>query len=277
MRRWIAVLWQASFLIIAGVLYFLFVLPRWNELTGDWSHGLGTAMRIVTGVLIGLAALPVTLTLVKTRKPEYGTPALALSLRVWSIVLHVLAGVLIAGAAIAEIWLSLDNVGQWLFGIYGAAAAIALLGALGFYLAYVAELPPPPPKPLKPKGRKRGRGRRKAAEAESPDAESQDADADDALVTSDQDVVEDAPISDSEESDGATETVEAPLPAGATEITEAQEATEVTETTAEAETAAEDHDDATAEQSGKLRNRRPSGKTSARLRRRSRGGVAVED
>jgi hypothetical protein len=286
MRRWIAVLWQASFLVIAGVLYFLFVLPRWNEFTGDWSHGLGTAMRIVTGVLIGLAALPVTFTLVKTRKPEYGTPALALSLRLWSIVLHVLAGVLIAGAAIAEIWLSLDNVGQWLFGVYGAAAAIALLGALAFYLAYVAELPPPPPKPLKSKGRKRGRGRRKAAEAESPDDDADEAvvTSDDAVVTSDQDVVtsdqdvvEDAPISDSEESDSATETVEAPIPAGATEITEAAEAAEVTETAAEAETAAEDHGDAPEEKSGKLRNRRPSGKTSSRLRRRSRGGVAVED
>ena len=37
---------------------------------------------------------------------------------------HVLAGVLIIGTAISEIWLSLDAAGQWLFGIYGAAAAI---------------------------------------------------------------------------------------------------------------------------------------------------------
>ena len=273
MRRWIAVLWQASFLVIAGVLYFLFVMPRWNELTGDWSHGLGTAMRIVTGVLIGLAALPVAFTLVKTRKPEYGTPALALSLRVWSIVLHVLAGVLIVGAAIAEIWLSLDNVGQWLFGIYGAAAAIALLGALAFYLAYLAELPPPPPKPLKPKERKRGRGRRKVA-----DADSSDDDADETVATSDEDSPEDS-IADSEdeESDSAAETVEAPVPAGATEITEASEASELTDTAAEPEPASEDQDDAPGEESGKLRNRRPSGKTSSRLRRRSRGGVAVED
>ncbi len=266
MRRWIAVLWQASFLVIAGVLYFLFVMPRWNELTGEWSHGLGTAMRIVTGVLIGLAALPVAFTLVKTRKPEYGTPALALSLRVWSIVLHVLAGVLIVGAAIAEIWLSLDDVGQWLFGIYGAAAAIALLGALAFYLAYLAELPPPPPKPLKSKERTRGRGRRKVA--------------DEAVVTSDADDIEDSPgdaVVDTadEESDSAAETVEAPRPAAetveaprpaaetveaprprpstpTTEITEAGEATET-----EAEDAAED--DATDEESGKLRNRRPGG------------------
>src|ERR1700760_2005424 len=151
MRRWIAVLWQASFVFIGAVLYFLFVLPRWDELTRDWSHGLGTAGRIVSGLLIGLAALPVTFTLIKTRKPEYGTPQLALSLRVWSIVLHVLAGVLIVGTAISEIWLNLDAAGQYLFAIYGGAAAIAVLGIFAFYLSFVAELPPPPPKPIKAK------------------------------------------------------------------------------------------------------------------------------
>ncbi|HET7741331.1 MAG TPA: hypothetical protein VFL67_11850, partial [Mycobacterium sp.] len=145
MRRWIAVLWHASFLVLAGVLYFFFVLPRWNELTGAWSETLGTAMRIVCGVLIGLSALPVVFTWLRTRKPEYGTPTLALTLRVCSIALQVLAGVLIVGAAISEIWLSLDSAGAWLFGIYGAAAAIALLAVSAFYLAYVAEMPPPPP------------------------------------------------------------------------------------------------------------------------------------
>src|SRR5882757_5821384 len=127
MGRTVAVVWHASFSIAAGVLYFFFVLPRWPELLGDTSHTLGTVLRIITGALIGLAALPVVFTLLRTRKPEYGTPRLALSLRLWSIVLHVLAGVLIIGAAISEIWLSLDSVGPWLFGIYGAAAAIALL------------------------------------------------------------------------------------------------------------------------------------------------------
>ena len=108
-------------------------------------------LRIVTGALIGLAALPVVFTLLRTRRPEFGTPQLALTLRTSSIALHVLAGVLIIGTAISEIWLDLDSAGQWLFGIYGAAAAIALLGMFAFYLAFVAELPPPPPKPLKPK------------------------------------------------------------------------------------------------------------------------------
>lgn len=154
MRRGIALLWHASSLVLAGVLFFLFVLPRWFELTGQWPVALGTVMRIVCGLLIGLTALPVVLTLVRTRKPELGTPTLALSLRVWSIVGHLAAAVLILGAAISEIWLDLDDAGQWLFGIYGAAAAIALLGAFAFYLAFVAELPPPPPKPLKVKAEK---------------------------------------------------------------------------------------------------------------------------
>jgi len=151
MSRTVAVVWHASFSVAAGVLYFFFVLPRWPELLGDTSHTLGTVLRIVTGALIGLAALPVVFTLLRTRRPEFGTPQLALTLRTSSIALHVLAGAVIIGAAIAEIWISLDSAGQWLFGIYGAAAAIALLGIFAFYLAFVAELPPPPPKPLSPR------------------------------------------------------------------------------------------------------------------------------
>ena len=161
MGRRVATLWHASFSIAAGVLYFFFVLPRWPELMGDTSHTLGTVARIVAGVLIALAALPVVFTLLQSRKPEFGTPQLALTLQTGAIVAHVLAGVLIVGTAISEIWLSLDNVGQWLFGIYGAAAAVAVLGIFGFYLSFVAELPPPPPKPLKPKKDKKQRRRRK--------------------------------------------------------------------------------------------------------------------
>ncbi len=159
MGRRVATFWHATFSIAAGVLYFFFVLPRWWELMGDTSHTLGTAARIVAGVLIALAALPVVFTLLRVRKPEYGTPQLALTLQTSSIVAHVLAGVLIVGTAISEIWLNLDNVGQWLFAIYGAAAAIALLGIFGFYLSFVAELPPPPPKPIKPKKDKRSADR----------------------------------------------------------------------------------------------------------------------
>src|SRR5215217_4416864 len=168
MTRTVAVVWHASFSFAAGVLYFFFVLPRWWELSGDTSHTLGTVLRIVTGALIGLAALPVVFTLLRTRRPEFGTPQLALRLRTSSIALHVLAGVLIIGTAISEIWLSLDSAGAWLFGIYGAAAAIALLGIFAFYLAFVAEMPPPPPKPLKPKAKKASRrGRRKATDAQA--------------------------------------------------------------------------------------------------------------
>jgi hypothetical protein len=169
MSRAVAVVWHASFSVAAGVLYFCFVLPRWWELTGDTSHTLGTVLRIVTGALIGLAALPVVFTLLRTRRPEFGTPQLALRLRTTSIVLHVLAGVLILGTAISEIWLSLDSAGQWLFGSYGAAAAIALLAIFAFYLAFLAELPPPAPKPLKPKKAKQGRRARRKAAMEAAD------------------------------------------------------------------------------------------------------------
>ena len=130
MGRTVAVVWHASFSIAAGVLYFFFVLPRWPELIGDTSHTLGTVLRIITGALIGLAALPVVFTLLRTRRPEFGTPQLALTLRTSSIALHVLAGALIIGTAISEIWFTLDSAGQWLFGIYGAAA----VGAANAYL-----------------------------------------------------------------------------------------------------------------------------------------------
>ena len=70
MGRKVAVAWHASFSIAAGVLYFFFVLPRWPELMGTTSHTLGTVLRIVTGAVIGLAALPVVFTLLRTRKPE---------------------------------------------------------------------------------------------------------------------------------------------------------------------------------------------------------------
>lgn len=259
MSRTIAVVWHASFSVIAGVLYFFFVLPRWYELSGDIPHTLGTAMRIVVGVLIGLAALPVVFTLLRTRRPEFGTPKLALTLRTWSIVLHVLAGALIIGAAISEIWLSLDDAGRWLFGIYGAAAAIALLGICAFYLAFVAEMPPPPPKPVKVKAPKQRRRRRKGAE-EAEDVET---------------------IDSSEES--VQEAQEA-QEAGATEETEeAQEAQEAVEAEVEAPEAATEEAPGTAaeepeegeETDGKLRNRRPE--PARRRRRRLRGGVAVDD
>jgi hypothetical protein len=274
MRRWIAVLWHASFFVIAGALYFFFVLPRWFELTGAWPVGLGLAMRIVCGALIGLAALPVVLTFLRTRKPEFGTPQLALSLRFWSIVLHVLAGALIVGAAVSEIWVSLDAAGQTLFGIYGAAAAVAVLGALAFDLAYAAELPPPPPKPLRPKGktRRRGRGSDDEDQAEATeDVVEDEADATDATVAS-----EDNPEADEHEDASTPVTLEKAEPAE-----ETGEVSEVTETTATEESStngtgnAEESD--TDEPDSKLRNRRPNGKSTSRLFGRSRRGVALDD
>jgi MFS family permease len=239
MRRGIASLWHASSLVLAGVLFFLFVIPRWFELTGQWPGTLGTVLRIVCGVLVGLTALPVVLTLARTRKPELGTPALALSLRVWSIIGHVAAGVLITGAAISEIWLDLDTAGQWLFGIYGAAAAIALLAAFAFYLAFVAELPPPPPKPLKVKAEKQSRRGRDA----------------------------DAPVAADEPAGDADETTEDPDSAESA----AADSAETAETEDEPE-AAEPAEKTTSDE-GKLRNHRPSGKS---RRGRTRGGVATD-
>jgi hypothetical protein len=271
MSRKIAVAWHASFSIAAGVLYFFFVLPRWPELTGATSHTLGTVLRIVTGALIGLAALPVVFTLLRTRKPELGTPQLALTLRTSSIGLHVLAGVLLIGTAISEIWLSLDSAGRWLFGIYGAAAAIALLGVFAFYLSFVAEMPPPPPKPLKPKAKKAGRrGRRKSIEAQASGDTEGTAEAPEAEAAPE---TEEATADDSEptEAEAPAEAEEQPA-----EVTaEKEDDAAGTETQAKAEETVGVTGDQSA--NGGLRNRRTSGKISLRKRKRSRGGVAVDD
>lgn len=249
MRRPVAILWHASFLVLAGLLYFFFALPRWNELTGDWSHSLGTSMRIVCGLLVALSALPVLFTRQRTALPEYATPELAQSLRTWSIVLHIVAGVLIIGAAISEIWLTLDQAGTWLFGIYGGAAGLSLLAALAFYLAFVAELPPPPPAPLKVKeGTRRGRGKDDAAGDEAPAVTAEaDSESDEkAEEETDEDAAEAAETDDAGNADEA-ESDEAAKTSG-----------EETADTNEDEAEEKATDDAPA---GKLRNRR-SGKGS---------------
>ena len=250
MRRWIAVTWHASFFLVAAALYFVFVLPRWWELTGVWSPTLGMTMRIVDGLFVGLAALPVVFTWLSTRKPEFGTPALALSLRLGSIVLHVLAGVLIVGTAVAEHWLNLDRAGQWLFGIYGAAAALAVLGVLGFQLAFVAELPPPPPKPIKLKSPSTRRGRRNSKEQT--------------------DVVEETDAVEVDEVEAPAETADSD-DAEAEPREPAQEAEQVSSD--ELSHADSGSDDAP---EGKLKNRRPGGRSATRFRRRS-GGVALDE
>ena len=234
--------------VLAGVLYFLFVLPRWWELMGDTTHTLGTVLRIVTGVLFVLAALPVLLTLLRSRRPEYATPTPALRLRLSSVVLHVLAGVLIVGTAVAEIWVSLTAGGPWLFGVYGAAAAVAILGLVAFYLAYTAELPPKAPKPKKEKKAKKKRG--KAADVEDS------ADAEDTATEGT--TVDTETVAEPEE---AEETAAVDEPAEEASTLDDEQSAEVS---AEAEP-----------QAGALRNKRPTGKTSHRLRRRNR--VAADD
>ncbi len=261
-RKWF-VLWHALSAIAAGALYFFCVLPRWYELMGDMPHGLAMAGRIASGALIALAALPVVFVLLRSRKPELGTPQLALSIRVWSIVGHVLAGVLIIGTAISEIWLHLDAAGRYLFGIYGAAAAIAVLGIFAFYLSFVAELPPPPPKPIKARKPKKRRLRReKGAEADEADeAEAAEA-ADEAAEADEAEAADTEEAEEAEEVEGVTAEEDEETPEAAEENVEA-----------EAEPTAEPEDS-----QGGLRNRRPTGKGSHRMRRRrTRGGVAVDE
>ncbi|OBK85965.1 hypothetical protein A5649_21780 [Mycolicibacter heraklionensis] len=219
MSRTVATVWHASLSTLAAILYFLFVLPRWWELTGFSPHVLGTVMRVLLGLLVGAMALPVAAVLKQSRKPEYGTPQLALSLRTGSIVAHLVAAVLIAGTAVSEIWLSLDSFGVWLFGIYGAAAAIALLGIGAFYLAFVAELPPPPPKPIKPKAEKQPkRGRRRGKKSD-------DAKAEDAEDAEDSEGPEDSEEADTDESDDTADADAA--------VADEPEATEIVESTGE--------------------------------------------
>jgi hypothetical protein len=265
MGRRSATFWHATSSVAAGVLYFFFVLPRWPELMGDTSHALGTAARIIAGVLIALAALPVVFTLLQSRKPEFGTPALTLTLRTWSVVAHVVAGVLIVGTAISEIWLNLDSVGQWLFGIYGAAAAIAVLGIFTFYLSFVAELPPPPPKPLKPKKEKKQRRRRKTDDEAEDSTDADEEDSDEAAEANDEaETAEDGgePKDDAAESPNV-ESAEVEADSTAEEAPATEDAVQTADTVAD-------------DSAGGLRNRRPTGKGSHR-RRRSRRGVAVDE
>ena len=267
MSRTVAVIWHALFSIAAGVLYFLFVLPRWWELSGDTSHTLGTVLRIVAGALIGLAALPVVFTWLRTRRPEFGTPQLALRLRLSSIVLHVLGGILIVGTAISEIWLTLDEAGRWLFGIYGAAAAISLLGVFSFYLAFIAELPPPSPRPLKKRERTRRWRRRteKNEEAEEPITVETANDVDEAEESGEAqggDVAEEAETMEAETETGAETGIEAD---------------ETSDDETDGDTTAPDDTLAAESGRGGLRNRRPTDKPRRPRLRRKSGGVTVED
>jgi hypothetical protein len=174
MQRRAATALHLALFLLGVILYFVFVLPRWWVLTGDIPTSLATVGRIAAGVPIAAAGVPVALYLRESLKTEGGTPELALRLRAWSAVLHVVAGVLIVLTAIAEIWLGLGTAGPWLFAVYGAAAAIATLGIAALYLSRVAEKPPAEPKPSKPakppKAPKENKQKRRKRDAEIDDA-----------------------------------------------------------------------------------------------------------
>lgn len=186
MGRRAATALHLGLILLGAVLYVVFVLPRWWVLTGDVPTTLATAGRIAAALPVGAAAVPVWLTLQQSMKPSLQTPELALRLRAWSAVLHVAAAVLIMLAAITEIWLSLEVGGPWLFGVYGAAAAITILAVAAFYLSFVAEKPPAPPKPpkatkvktpkVKTPKKKGGKARETPRAADPVDLESNDED-----------------------------------------------------------------------------------------------------
>ncbi|MGK2879599.1 MAG: hypothetical protein ACSLE6_01960 [Mycobacterium sp.] len=245
MGRRVALIWHASMAVAALALYFFFVLPRWPEMMGVTTPALGLILRIVCGVFIGVAALPVVFTQMRTSKPEFSTPQLALTLRLWSVLLQVVAGVLIVGTAVSEIWVDLDRFGQILFGIYGAAAALAVLGFFAFYLSLVAELPPPPPKPITEKKEKKKfslRRRSKASEDETDEDETDEDETD-----------KDDDITDETEANEAV-----------TVVPEADDAD------AEPEPEPEPSDEIKELAGAGLRNRRPSGKSGNHRRGRVR-------
>ena len=167
MQRRAATTLHLALSLVGAVLYLLFVLPRWWVLTGDFPDTLATVGRIAAGVPIALAAVPVVLNLRQSITPKLNTPELALRLRAWSGVLHVVAGVLLILTAIAEIWTGMGAAGPWLFAVYGAAAAIAVLAVLAFYLSFIAEQPPRPPKPAKPVKVKKPRTKRTRTRTEA--------------------------------------------------------------------------------------------------------------
>lgn len=226
---------------LGAVLYFLFIIPRWWVLTGDFPATLGTVGRIAAGVPIAAAAVPVMLALQRSLTSEPKAPELALRLRAWSAVLHVVAGMLIIATAVVEIWLRLEVAGPWLFAVYGAAGAIAALAILAFVLSFTAEKPPAPAKPAKakadkPKKEKRSRKRGTATDETVTAPEVEDAPPD--IEVNETPETEETSSPDSEEAD-AVEPVEV----------------EVTPT--------ED----TEPESGALLNQRPTGKKRHRLRR----------
>lgn len=180
---------HAALSLIAGLLFFFFALPRWPELNGSTGHTFGTWMRIISGALLAAAGVPALTAWRQTRRPEFATPQLALTLRAAAFTGSFLAGALVTGTAIAEIWLNLDRFGIWEFGVYGAAAAIGILAFAAYHLAFVAERPAPErtPRPAKTKAATPDTG--DSEDAETPDTEDaeapEDTDVDEAVAPED--------------------------------------------------------------------------------------------
>ena len=234
-----------------GVLYFLFVLPRWWELMGDTSHTLGTVLRIVTGVVIALAALPVLLTLIRTRKPELGDPAVGAA-----------DAAMVDDPARHRRSADRGDGGRGDLAQPGHRRAVALRRLRRGRRA----------RPSGDAGVLSGVRRRAAAEAGQGEEATQEARqenrrghrrglgrGDDRQRRRVDELRGDA--DESEETEAAEETADDETPAEVSAETPAE---------AEAESEAEP-------EAGALRNKRPSGKTSHRLRRRNRGGVALDD
>ena len=271
-------------LVLLGVgLYVVFILPRWWVLTGDIPATSATVGRIVAGLPIGAAAVPVWVILQRSLWPSARTPELALRLLAWSAVLHVVAGTLILLTAITEIWLNLEAAGPWLFGVYGAAGAMVILAVAAFYLSFIAEKPPGPPRPPKavrePRAKKEKRwGRKRPDKSAGTSTEDADEDLPAAEETTDEADADEPTAAEADGADGAESTEAEPTEAEPTEAEPTEvEADDVEQTPAEsvdesepqppeAVEAAADAGDATEAPSG-LRNRRPAGKTRHRLRR----------
>jgi hypothetical protein len=266
MQRRAATTLHLALSVVGIVLYVLFVLPRWWVLTGDFPDPLATVGRVAAGVPIALAAIPVVLNLRQSIKPESGTPELALRLRAWSAVLHVVAGILIILTAVTEIGISIDAAGPWLFAVYGAAAAIAVLAIAAYYLSAVAEKPPAAEKPAKPprekavKQRTWKRGRKTgdevtAAEASTVPDEDVDENIDDTIDTA---------VDASSEDDATAADSVAVVSDAESEVTEI-EVTEIEVVRLEDESPAAVVAPET--DGGALRNKRPTGKSRHRLPR----------
>lgn len=278
MRTPVARALHLALFLLGVVLYVVFVLPRWWVLTGDIPSTLATAGRIAAGIPIAAAAWPVWQILQTALRSKTHTPEIALRLRAWSMVLHLVAGGLILLAAVAEIWLSLEAGGPWLFGVYGAAGSIAILAFLGLYLSFVAAKPPAAPKPAKPakvkkakaqkpKAEKKPRGKKRAATSEAPVEVPAEAEA-----ASDAEAVADTAATDAEKAaDTAATAAETETTATVDDeeeavLAESGEAPEGPSDVAVDETSAEPAAQSQSPASS-LRNKRPAGKSGRRLRR----------